>query len=204
MRGERTAVLTAAGPLTVGTAGHVDHGKTALAAAVTGTDTDRLPQEKARGLSIELGFAAVSLPSGRGMSLVDVPGHERFIRTMVAGVTGIDAYLMVIAATDGVREQTVEHARILRALGIDAGLVVITKTDLAAPDAAAAQARELLPGVRMIVCPPRAADRRAPVVGALDRADTPAHRPRGRGRAARRRPAHARGRWWWTPSARHP
>ena len=136
---------------------------------MTGTDTDRLPQEKARGLSIELGFAAVSLPSGRGMSLVDVPGHERFIRTMVAGVTGIDAYLMVIAATDGVREQTVEHARILRALGIDAGLVVITKTDLAAPDAAAAQARELLPGVRMIVCPPRAADRRAPVVGALDR-----------------------------------
>ncbi len=159
----------AAGPLTIGTAGHVDHGKTALVAALTGTDTDRLPQEKARGLSIELGFAAVSLPSGRAMSLVDVPGHERFIRTMVAGVTGIDAYLMVIAASEGVREQTVEHARILRALDIDAGLVAITKTDLAAPDTAVAQARELLPGARVIICPPRAPDRRAPVIDALDR-----------------------------------
>ncbi len=127
-------MLTPAGPLTVGTAGHVDHGKTALVAALTGTDTDRLPEEKVRGLSIELGFAAVNLPSGRPMSLVDVPGHERFIRAMVAGATGIDAYLMVIAASEGVREQTVEHARILGALGVDAGLVVITKTDLAAPD----------------------------------------------------------------------
>ena len=113
VRGERAAVLTPAGPLTVGTAGHVDHGKTALVAALTGTDTDRLPEEKVRGLSIELGFAAVNLPSGRPMSLVDVPGHERFIRAMVAGATGIDAYLMVIAASEGVREQTVEHARIL-------------------------------------------------------------------------------------------
>jgi selenocysteine-specific elongation factor len=169
VRGERATVLMPAGPLTVGTAGHVDHGKTALVAALTGTDTDRLPQEKARGLSIELGFAAVSLPSGRAMSLVDVPGHERFIRTMVAGVTGIDAYLMVIAASEGVREQTVEHARILRALGIDAGLVIVTKTDLAAPDVAAEQARELLPGVRVIICPPRTADRRAPVIAALER-----------------------------------
>jgi selenocysteine-specific elongation factor len=168
MRAGRAAVLSSAAPVTVGTAGHVDHGKTALVAALTGTDTDRLAEEKVRGLSIELGFAAVALPSGRPMSLVDVPGHERFIRTMVAGATGIDAYLMVIAATEGVREQTVEHARILEALGITAGIVVITKTDLAAPGAAAAQARELLPGAPVVVCPPELAARRAPVRLALD------------------------------------
>ena len=155
-------------PLTVGTAGHVDHGKTALVAALTGTDTDRLAQEKARGLSIELGFAAVALPSGRPMSLIDVPGHERFIRTMVAGATGIDAFLMVIAATDGVREQTVEHARILGALGIFTGVVAITKTDLASPAAAVAQARELLPGAPVVVCPREQAARGALVRGALD------------------------------------
>lgn len=155
-------------PLTVGTAGHVDHGKTALVAALTGTDTDRLAEEKARGLSIELGFAAVALPSGRPMSLIDVPGHERFIRAMVAGATGIDAYLMVIAATEGVREQTVEHARILGALGIAAGIVVITKTDLAHPATAAAQAGALLPGAPVIACPPELGARAATVRAALD------------------------------------
>jgi selenocysteine-specific elongation factor len=158
-------------PLTVGTAGHVDHGKTALVAALTGTDTDRLAEEKARGLSIELGFAAVALPSGRPMSLIDVPGHERFIRTMVSGATGIDAFLMVIAATDGVGEQTVEHARILSALGIAAGIVAITKTDLAsgaATAATAARARELLPGAPVVVCPPDVAARAAPVREGLD------------------------------------
>jgi selenocysteine-specific elongation factor len=168
VRGERASVLTAAAPLTVGTAGHVDHGKTALVAALTGIDTDRLAEEKARGLSIELGFAAVALPSGRPMSLIDVPGHERFIRTMVAGATGIDAYLMVIAATEGVREQTVEHARILGALGITAGIVVITKTDLAPGAPAAAQARELFPGAPVVVGPPEHAARDAPVRAALD------------------------------------
>jgi selenocysteine-specific elongation factor len=161
-------MLSGTAPVTVGTAGHVDHGKTALVAALTGTDTDRLAQEKARGLSIELGFAAVALPSGRPMSLIDVPGHERFIRTMVAGATGIDAYLMVIAATEGVREQTVEHARILDALGIAAGIVVITKTDLAPPGAAVTQARELLPGAPVVVCPPELCARGAPVRDALD------------------------------------
>src|SRR4029077_17809295 len=93
-------------PLTVGTAGHVDHGKTALVAALTGVDTDRLPEERARGLTIVLGYAPLGLPSGRRLSVVDVPGHERFVRTMVAGASGIDAFLMVIAADDGVMPQT--------------------------------------------------------------------------------------------------
>jgi selenocysteine-specific elongation factor len=157
------------GPLTVGTAGHVDHGKTALVAALTGTDTDRLAEEKARGLSIELGFAALELSGGRAMSVIDVPGHERFVRTMVAGATGIDCFLMVIAATEGVRPQTLEHARILRALAVDAGIVVITKTDLADPSAAVAGAQALLPGVPVVVCPAPAVNRRAPVVAALER-----------------------------------
>jgi selenocysteine-specific elongation factor len=156
-------------PLTIGTAGHVDHGKTALVAQLTGTDTDRLAAEKARGLSIELGFAVLALPDGRAMSVIDVPGHEQFVRTMVAGATGIDCYLMVVAATEGARPQTREHARILRALSIDAGIVVITKTDLADPAAAVADARALLPGAPIVVCPPAAAERRAPVVAALAR-----------------------------------
>jgi selenocysteine-specific elongation factor len=158
------------GPLTIGTAGHVDHGKTALAAALTGVDTDRLPEEKARGLSIELGYAPLQLPSGRRLSMIDVPGHERFIRTMVAGASGIDFYVMVIAAPDGVRAQTVEHAQVLRALGIQRGLVVITKTDLAGGGPAAAQALELLPGASVIVCPAEPERRRAAVMAALEAA----------------------------------
>ena len=89
-------------PLTIGTAGHIDHGKTVLVRALTGVDTDRLPQERERGISIELGFAQLELPSGRALSVVDVPGHERFVRTMVAGATGIDLFLLVVAADDGV------------------------------------------------------------------------------------------------------
>ncbi len=88
--------------LTLGTAGHIDHGKTALVRALTGVDTDRLPQEKARGISIELGYAPLRLPGGRIVSVIDVPGHERFVRTMVAGATGIDFFLMTVAADDGV------------------------------------------------------------------------------------------------------
>ncbi|HET7172282.1 MAG TPA: selenocysteine-specific translation elongation factor [Gaiellales bacterium] len=117
-------------PLTLGTAGHIDHGKTALVAALTGVDTDRLPQEKARGISIELGYAPLELPSGRHLSVVDVPGHERFIRAMVAGATGIDLFLLVVAADDGVMPQTREHAAIVRLLGIPAGVVALTKRDL--------------------------------------------------------------------------
>ena len=134
-------------PLTLGTAGHIDHGKTTLVRALTGVDTDRLPEEKPRGISIVLGYAPLTLPSGRVLSVVDVPGHERFVRTMVAGATGIDLYLMVVAADDGVMPQTREHAAVLRALGVDIGVVAITKADLADPARAAHEAAELLPGV---------------------------------------------------------
>ena len=101
-------------PLTLGTAGHIDHGKTALVAALTGVDTDRLPRSAARHLD-RAGLRAAALPSGRRLSVVDVPGHERFVRTMVAGATGIDLFLMVVAADDGVMPQTREHAAVLRA-----------------------------------------------------------------------------------------
>jgi selenocysteine-specific elongation factor len=132
-------------PLTLGTAGHIDHGKTALVRALTGVDTDRLPEEHQRGISIALGYAPLQLPSGRQLSVVDVPGHERFVRTMVSGASGIDLYLMVVAADDGVMPQTVEHAAVLHALGVGAGVVAITKADLADPAPAEQQARELLP-----------------------------------------------------------
>src|SRR4029077_4086729 len=126
-------------PLTVGTAGHIDHGKTALVRALTGKDTDRLPEERARGISIELGYAQLALPSGRTLSVVDVPGHERFVRTMVAGATGIDLFLICVAADDGVMPQTREYMAVLRGLGADAGVVAITKADLADPARAAAE-----------------------------------------------------------------
>jgi selenocysteine-specific elongation factor len=125
---------TAAPPLTLGTAGHIDHGKTALVAALTGVDTDRLPEERRRGISIELGYARLELPSGRAVSVVDVPGHERFVRTMVAGATGIDLYLLTVAADDGVMPQTREHVAVLRGLGVSEGVVAITKADLLADE----------------------------------------------------------------------
>lgn len=114
----------------IGTAGHVDHGKTALVRRLTGTDTDRLPEEKARGMSIDIGVAAHTLPSGRTFDIVDVPGHERFIRNMVCGVSGIDAAMLVVAADDGPMPQTEEHLEILGLLGVRRGLVVISKIDL--------------------------------------------------------------------------
>jgi selenocysteine-specific elongation factor len=116
-------------PLTVGTAGHIDHGKTALVRALTGKDTDRLPEEQERGISIELGYAPLDLTEGRRVSLVDVPGHERFVRTMVAGATGIDLFLLAVDAGEGARPQTHEHLAVLRLLGIERGVVAITKTD---------------------------------------------------------------------------
>ena len=162
----------AAGPgaLTLGTAGHIDHGKTALVRALTGVDTDRLPEEHARGMSIELGFAALVLPGGRRLSVVDVPGHERFVRTMVAGATGIDLYLMVVAADDGVMPQTLEHAEVLAALGIERGVVAITKCDRASPQRAAAEAAELLPGAEVVACSARTGEGLADVAAALERA----------------------------------
>jgi selenocysteine-specific elongation factor len=143
-------------PLTLGTAGHIDHGKTVLVRALTGVDTDRLPEERERGISIELGYAPLDLPSGRRLSVVDVPGHERFVRTMVAGATGIDLYLMVVAADDGVMPQTREHAAVLAALGVGAGVVAITKADLADPARAREEAAALLPGAEIVpVAAPR-------------------------------------------------
>ena len=114
----------------IATAGHVDHGKTVLVKALTGVDTDRLPEEKARGLSIDLGFAYHSRPDGTVLGFVDVPGHERFIRNMLAGVAAIDHALLVVAADDGPMPQTREHLAILDLLGVDAGAVVVTKLDL--------------------------------------------------------------------------
>lgn len=118
----------------LGTAGHVDHGKTSLIKALTGTDTDRLKEEKERGITIELGFASLSLPSGRTLGIVDVPGHEKFVKHMVAGAAGIDMVLMVIAADEGVMPQTKEHLQICSLLGITAGVVALTKTDLVEKD----------------------------------------------------------------------
>ena len=117
--------------LTLGTAGHIDHGKTSLVRALTGVDTDRLPEERERGISIELGFARMDLPSGRSLSVVDVPGHERFVRTMVAGATGIDLFLLVVAADDGVMPQTREHVAVMEQLEVPGGVVALTKADLA-------------------------------------------------------------------------
>jgi selenocysteine-specific elongation factor len=155
--------------LTLGTAGHIDHGKTALVHALTGVDTDRLPQEKARGMSIELGFAPLVLPGGRRVSVVDVPGHERFVRTMVAGATGIDFFLMAIAADDGVMPQTLEHAEVLAALGIEQGVVAITKSDRADPEGASAEAAELFPTAEIVACSARTGEGVTDVAAALER-----------------------------------
>jgi len=114
----------------LGTAGHIDHGKTALVRALTGVDTDRLAEEKRRGITIELGFAHLALPGGTVAGVVDVPGHERFVRAMAAGAGGIDLVMLVVAADEGLMPQTREHLDICRLLGVPAGLVVVTKSDL--------------------------------------------------------------------------
>jgi selenocysteine-specific elongation factor len=145
-------------PVTVGTAGHIDHGKTWLVRALTGKDTDRLPEEKARGISIDLGYAPLELPPARDgrarrLSLVDVPGHERFVRTMIAGATGIDLFLLVIDAGEGARPQTHEHLAIIRLLGIDEGVVAVTKADAVDEETlelAIEEGRELVPGAAVV------------------------------------------------------
>ena len=156
-------------PLTIGTAGHVDHGKTALVRALTGVDTDRLPEEKARGMTLALGFAPLALPSGRVLSLVDVPGHERLLRVMVAGATGIDLFLLVIAANDGMMPQTLEHLRVLEALELRRGVVAITKSDLADPRSALAAAAGALPAAEIVPCSSRTGAGLAEVAAALER-----------------------------------
>src|SRR6187399_1186310 len=116
-------------PIVVGTAGHIDHGKSSLVKAITGIDPDRLKEEQERGMTIDLGFARFALPDGRKVGIVDVPGHERFIKNMVAGASGIDLVILVVAADDGVMPQTREHLAIMTLLGIQRGLVAITKID---------------------------------------------------------------------------
>src|SRR5437667_3165521 len=140
-------------PLTVGTAGHIDHGKTWLVRALTGKDTDRLPEEQRRGISIDLGYAPLELADGRRLSVVDVPGHERFVRTMIAGATGIDLFLLVIDAQEGARPQTREHLAVLRLLGVERGVVAVTKADAVDAETlelAVEEARELVPGVEPV------------------------------------------------------
>jgi selenocysteine-specific elongation factor len=168
-------------PLTVGTAGHIDHGKTWLVRALTGKDTDRLPEEQARGISIELGYAPLDLPDGRRLSLVDVPGHERFVRTMVAGATGIDLFLLVIDAAEGARPQTHEHLAILRLLGIADGVVAVTKADTVDAETlelALEEAHELVPGAEAVAVSARTGegidDLRAALAAVASRAERPA------------------------------
>src|ERR687889_1550515 len=128
--GSQTATMSPMRPFVIGTAGHVDHGKSTLVKALTGIDPDRLAEEKARAMTIDLGFAWLMLPGGQSVSIVDVPGHERFIKNMLAGVGGIDAALLIVAADEGPMPQTAEHLAILDLLGIARGLVVLTKRDL--------------------------------------------------------------------------
>src|SRR3954467_7230755 len=122
----------------VGTAGHIDHGKTSLVKALTGIDADRLEEEKRRGITIDIGFAHLELPSDNGetvrLGFVDVPGHERFVRNMLAGIGGINLVLLVIAADEAIKPQTIEHFDICRLLGIRHGIVVLTKSDLVDPE----------------------------------------------------------------------
>src|SRR5438067_5414872 len=142
-------MLSAVDSYVVGTAGHIDHGKSALVKALTGTDPDRLEEEKRRGMTIDLGFAFMDLASGRHVGIVDVPGHQRFLKNMLAGVHGIDAVLLVIAADEGPMPQTHEHLAIIDLLQIRHGVVVLTKADLVEPawlDLVKAEVAHLLDG----------------------------------------------------------
>jgi selenocysteine-specific elongation factor len=130
--------------LALGVIGHVDHGKTALVRALTGTDTDRLPEEKRRGISIALGFAHLQVGSDTDIDLIDMPGHERFVRTMISGATGIDGVLLVVAANEGVKPQTIEHVNIASLLGLRCAVVAVSKTDLVAAEQAKGVADEVV------------------------------------------------------------
>ena len=144
--------------LILGTAGHIDHGKTSLVRALTGVDTDRLPEEKRRGITIELGFAELALGECR-LGIVDVPGHERFVRNMLAGATGLDLAMLVVAADDSVKPQTREHLEILRLLNLAAGVIVLTKCDLADEawiSLVEEEIRELVAGAFLEACAPGA------------------------------------------------
>src|SRR6266568_4252601 len=141
--------------IVVGTAGHIDHGKSALVRALTGTDPDRLKEEKARGITIDLGFAHAKI-GGFTMAFVDVPGHERFVKNMLAGVGGVDLVLLVIAADESVMPQTREHFAICRLLGVGAGVIALTKADLVDAETrelARLEARELVAGSALGAAP---------------------------------------------------
>jgi selenocysteine-specific elongation factor len=141
----------------IGTAGHIDHGKTTLVRALTGVDTDRLPEEKARGISIELGYAYLDVPGAKErLGFIDVPGHEKLVHTMLAGASGIDFGLLLVAADDGVMPQTREHLAVLSLLGLTRGAVAITKADRAEPgriESLTAEVRELLAGTGLAEAP---------------------------------------------------
>ena len=126
--------MTAPRQIVVGTAGHIDHGKSLLVKALTGTDPDRLKEEKERGITIDIGFASLVLDDGTRVGFVDVPGHERFVKNMLAGVGGIDLVLLCIAADESIKPQTREHFDICRLLRIARGVIVLTKSDLVEPD----------------------------------------------------------------------
>jgi selenocysteine-specific elongation factor len=142
----------------IGVAGHIDHGKTSLVKALTGTDTDRLPEEKSRGITIELGFALLALPNGTRASIIDMPGHEKFVRAMISGAGGIDVCLLVVAANEGVMPQTREHLAVAQLLGVKRVVVALSKSDLAGPDVLELAIEE----VREVLAP--TAYRDAPVV----------------------------------------
>jgi selenocysteine-specific elongation factor len=157
-------------PLTLATAGHIDHGKTTLVEALTGKNTDRLPEEQSRGISIDLGYAPLHLPDGTQISVVDVPGHERFVRTMVAGAAGVDLFLLVVDANEGARPQTHEHLAVLRLLGVDRGVVALTKSDLADEETlelAREEAQELVPGAPVVAVSARTRDGLDELLGAI-------------------------------------
>jgi selenocysteine-specific elongation factor len=135
-------------PLVIGTAGHIDHGKSTLVKTLTGIDPDRLKEEQERGMTIDLGFARFSLPDGRRVGMVDVPGHERFVKNMVAGATGIDLVILVVAADDGVMPQTREHLAIMQILGVRRGLVALTKIDMVEPEMVALAAEDVRAATR--------------------------------------------------------
>ena len=118
----------------IGTAGHVDHGKTWLTRALTGTNTDRLKEERERGITVDIGFAQLTLPNGQRASIIDVPGHEALVKNMIAGATGIDVVLLVVASDEGFMPQTQEHLDILGLLGVERGIIVMTKCDAVGAD----------------------------------------------------------------------
>ena len=188
-----------------GTAGHIDHGKSALVRALTGTDPDRLEEEKRRGITIDLGFAHLDLGDGLRLGFIDVPGHERFVRNMLAGAGGIDLVLLVVAADESIKPQTREHFDICQLLGVRKGMVVITKADLVEPeivDLVKLEAQEFVAGSFL---------EGAPVVAAYGPALSSAHRSRfcdegiwrGRNRNAHRR-QNREGSGSGNPSARAP